>query len=79
MINAKLIGEKDFETYRALIDNVIAQRGSWDYYADKKMFNYERDFGYDFDTFKEAYQKAKEELMSLLLFVTKEEEGEENE
>ena len=80
MIHVKTLFGKKIESYNSLINTITGQNGPWEYFDDKKMFNYERDFGYEHEDFKDVYKEVRKELLSLLLFVEdEEEEGDKNE
>ena len=71
--------DKEKRTFNSVINELNNDRSPWEYFAQKKLFDYDVDLGYTIDSFDIIYPNKRDEHIKLIKFLEPiEEEGEEN-
>ena len=65
---------KKNKSFEKMVEKAMSNDGNWRYFKDKKMFNPEKDLGYNKYNYDEKSTEMKQLLTSLVVFITPEEE-----
>ena len=68
-ISIELLKDTKINTLEELVDYIKGDNGTWKYFDDKNMFDYDSQLGYDEETFKEKFEEAKAKQISLIKFI----------
>lgn len=68
-ISIELLKDTKINTLEELVDYIKSDNGTWKYFDDKNMFDYDSQLGYDEETFKEKFEEAKAKQIGLIKFI----------
>ena len=71
-----LFKEKQLKTLYKLMEKLSQKQGSpWSYFDDKNIFDYETQLGYNYNDFFEKFDSNKRQIISLIEFYDKDDDG----